>query len=307
MTTHSKTNYDSENWLLQFSKEDIDRHLSSGNSDTVKVDSKNCENGFPCMTWPAGDVSKQKLNNIGRRNSSEIASGEIIPDSKDGDDKMDEALDVEEQKRFRGDFYSLCRVESNKSLFSNCSLESIPKIPMCATEHVCKSGDSKQVENDEFHRISRKISDLSETARELHQSLVSLGSSVDGDLDQICPFNDSSETGKSESADGYHWEEDELYLTPGSEEAILGCNPMSNMETTRYWMMNEYLQDQAMEARIVNSGSAANFESNNETADVEKCKEATSRHATSEADFNDVMYQDKEVGLLIYIDVLLVA
>ncbi|XP_069108429.1 serine-rich adhesin for platelets-like isoform X3 [Argopecten irradians] len=183
-----------------------------------------------------------------------LPSGEEIIDDQGtqfGSKETSPAPDIEQQGKFRSDYYSLCNVGSNRSLLSSGN-EGDLDIPTISEPipHTCQNGDTKNCEqccihgnNQEFDEISRQLESLSKTVNALHQSLTSLNS-CDTDKDSN---EDHSELFTSQAEDykdteGYQWVEDEFYLTPCGGELIMGNSPFSETGACCDWV-NEYADD----------------------------------------------------------------
>lgn len=94
---------------------------------------------------------------------------------------------MEEQKMFHSEFYSLCRIGSNRSLSS--SLCSVERDRDCDQDNSTNSFQSRvlhpafitnRIKSKEFDDISRQIAKLSRTVDELNQSFNSLNSGGSG-------------------------------------------------------------------------------------------------------------------------------
>ncbi|KAL5005740.1 hypothetical protein ScPMuIL_016898 [Solemya velum] len=159
----------------------------------------------------------------------------------------------DDQKKFRSEFYSLCQVGSNRSLcsggidseFENMASENftVPPSRKSETEHSSKLDKSRE----EFDEISKQIETLSKTVNELHQSLSSLNS---GESETESNEGDHAHTngnsnGQYKDTDGYHWVDDEFFLTPCGGEIILGSSPFSETGAACEWM-NEYMDNNAV-------------------------------------------------------------
>ena len=156
-------------------------------------------------------------------------------------------IEVEEQKKFRQEFYSLCCVESNRSIFSGCSHEEnrvqkllpLPNMKSDEACHDCTEADIQEIEN-----VSQQLDDLSKTVQDLHLSFSSLNSiecNSDVGSDLLTP-----PSGHNSSLEGYHWVEDEFYLTPSSGDIIFSNNNSNESSASCEWM-NEYV-DESVEA-----------------------------------------------------------
>ncbi|OWF35483.1 uncharacterized protein LOC110442883 isoform X2 [Mizuhopecten yessoensis] len=161
------------------------------------------------------------------------------------------APDIEQQGKFRSDYYSLCNVGSNRSLLSSGNEGDTDIQPSCdPLPHTCQNGDSANCEqccihgnNQEFDEISRQLKSLSKTVNALHQSLTSLNScdtDNDSNEDHSELFTTPAENYKD--TEGYQWVEDEFYLTPCGGELIMGNSPFSETGACCDWV-NEYADD----------------------------------------------------------------
>ncbi|XP_041373996.1 serine-rich adhesin for platelets-like [Gigantopelta aegis] len=273
-----------EDWLLQFSKEDIDRHLSNtratdptlphdGNAENIP---KSLANKFnECEMARQGNCYESVSSNRATGDSDTSGFGSQLNDgcSDQGMNVQGEAGDElaadkccqspsEQQTRFNSRFYSLCPVgpDSKSSLFSNgsrdCDMNKLFPVDTAAVGNVkclhtpstdslemneCgaipsrNSFESKECgtvpstdsfESKEFETISRQIADLSKTVTDLHHSLSSLNSDV-GSTDDLHNYLPCSLATHSNSVlDGYHWEEDEIFMTSCGGEVIIGNSEM---------------------------------------------------------------------------------
>ncbi|XP_055869443.1 uncharacterized protein LOC106072418 isoform X2 [Biomphalaria glabrata] len=169
-------------------------------------------------------------------------------DSLDSNLALNESpgLGVEEQKRFNSQFYSLCKVDSNRSLLSSgnesrdkSSLTSLNEILSCKSidggGDVCHSDVDDEIALREFDEISRQIAGLSKTVDELNQSLSSLNS---GEFEPTShhslmssPRPTSSGASRVDVIDGYHWVEDEFFLTSSNGEIIIGGSNLAKEDS----------------------------------------------------------------------------
>ncbi|XP_005109438.2 uncharacterized protein LOC101859276 [Aplysia californica] len=165
-------------------------------------------------------------------------------------------LSVEEQKQFKSQFYSLCKVDSHRSLLSagsrdRQSFTSLTELLSNKSFDTLGSGaeneaevgeqrkqSSGEDEKDEaalreFDEISKQIASLSQTVDALNLSLCSLNSgehesSAVGGTDPV-PYLVVQNATKSGSTDEYHWLDDEFFVAsfngktsvlPGNENFV---------------------------------------------------------------------------------------
>ncbi|XP_033727874.1 LOW QUALITY PROTEIN: uncharacterized protein LOC117317251 [Pecten maximus] len=199
----------------------------------------------PEVRAPSGELSMEHIvlpsgedmiGEQGRQSSSKEASP---------------APDIEQQGKFRSDYYSLCNVGSNRSLLSSGNEADLDVQPVSEPlPHTCQNGDRENCKqccihgnNQEFDEISRQLESLSKTVNALHQSLTSLNScdtDNDSNEDHSELFNTPAEDYKD--TEGYQWVEDEFYLTPCGGELIMGNSPFSETGACCDWV-NEYADD----------------------------------------------------------------
>ncbi|KAH9523976.1 hypothetical protein Btru_047720 [Bulinus truncatus] len=154
----------------------------------------------------------------------------------------------DEQKLFNSQFYSLCKVDSSRSLLSSGN-ESRDKSSLTSLNELVsgKSIDGSgadthltDVEDEiairEFDEISRQIAGLSKTVDELNQSLSSLNS---GEFEPTShhvlvssPRPPSGGTApRVDVIDGYHWVDDEFFLTSCNGEIIVGSGGLAKEDS----------------------------------------------------------------------------
>lgn len=161
------------------------------------------------------------------------------------------APDIEQQGKFRSDYYSLCNVGSNRSLLSSGNDGELDNLPINSSiPHTCQTNSEQKCEqcsirgnNQEFDEISRQLESLSKTVNALHRSLTSLNScdtDKESNEDHSDVFNTPSENFKD--TEGYQWVEDDFYLTPCGGELIMGNSPFSDTGACCDWV-NEYADD----------------------------------------------------------------
>ncbi|GAB1598934.1 uncharacterized protein LOC115232532 [Argonauta hians] len=244
-----------EEWLLQFTKEDIEKNLSY-----FKNRQKASHSPHPSMTplWEQNAdhnnmicwqtlQHRQTPHGLQASRYMTLPVTNISQESFETDDidvnNLMSPKEIEEQKKFRQEFYSLCSVDSNRSLFSGsnneCEAESqsLKNIPSNSDTTTCH--DICQSNHVEFDTVSLRIDNLSKTVKELQSSFSSLNSvECNSDIDSDI-FNPS---GHSSSVEGYHWVEDEFYLTPSSGDVIFTSCPSNESSASCDWM-NEYADD----------------------------------------------------------------
>ncbi|CAI9718219.1 Hypothetical predicted protein [Octopus vulgaris] len=240
-----------EEWLLQFSKEDIEKNLSyyknrqkaSRHHSTPWQQNTNSPNMLCWQTLqhrqPTHGVQAGRYMTLPVTN---ICQEQFETEDIDVNNLMS-PKEIEEQKKFRQEFYSLCCVDSNRSLFSGSNNE-------CDGENQTQTLKNLHSNNEtchehcqsnlaEFDNVSLKIDNLSKTVKELQSSFSSLNSvECNSDIDSDI-FNPS---GHSSSVEGYHWVEDEFYLTPSSGDIIFTSCPSNESSASCDWM-NEYADD----------------------------------------------------------------
>lgn len=156
---------------------------------------------------------------------------------------------MEEPSKFRSDYYSLCLVGSNRSLFSGSNegeseqvhVEEI-KCTGCNDPSNCPNC-TKAKNSEEFEQISKQLQSLSKTVTALQQTFNGVDS---------CESDEESNEDNSHMfvspnsdfhGDGYQWiEDDEFYLTPCGGELIMGASPFSDTGACAEWI-NEYADD----------------------------------------------------------------
>ena len=183
---------------------------------------------------------------------SELSSKEMSP-FPDGE---------QNHGKFNSDYYSLCKVGSNRSLFSGSNdgdnecddtKEDNSKTP----PHTChkeSKGDDPTCQGCvrtrntlEFDQISAQLACLSKTVNALHQSLDSLNDSDNessAHVEEPCELNaEGGQRSTFKDTDGYQWvEDDEFYITPSGGELIMGNSPFSDTGACCDWL-NEYADD----------------------------------------------------------------
>jgi hypothetical protein len=158
---------------------------------------------------------------------------------------------IEKPSKFRNDYYSLCMMGSNRSLFSGSNEGESEQISIDESHCVnCKEDPLKcrqciKAKNtEEFDVISRQLQSLSKTVTALQQSLTGVDDSCDSDLESNEDHSHMFVSSNSDfQADGYQWvEDDEFYLTPCGGELIMGASPFSDTGACAEWI-NEYADD----------------------------------------------------------------
>lgn len=165
------------------------------------------------------------------------------------------AAEILEQKRFNSQFYSLCQVDSRRSLLSSGN-NSREKLPLTNLSEIISRNNGhmfvedtdcspdkgihsfladKQEDKDnaakEFDKISRQIAGLSKTVNDLGLSLSSLNSD---DLEATYLPNVSllihnqEHTCRRYITDGYHWVDDDVMPTCCGGACIKGGHPASH-------------------------------------------------------------------------------
>ncbi|KAL4217378.1 NCK-associated protein 5 [Mactra antiquata] len=163
----------------------------------------------------------------------------------------------EDQKRFNSQFYSLCNTGSSRSISEKSeSTNNTDNLSANGKSggkvkniHTCTNADRncKKCEEErnlrEFDDISKQIESLSKTVNQLHRSLTSINSenSDSGSESNEGDVGSPSAIGNKE-IDGYHWEEDEFFLSPYGGEIILGDSPFSKTGASCDWI-NEYAEN----------------------------------------------------------------
>ncbi|XP_052813736.1 mucin-4-like isoform X2 [Mya arenaria] len=201
----------------------------------------------------------QELNNMSVSNFSSKGQNSVH-NSFGSEERSETELPPlgDDQKRFNSNFYSLCNTGSNRSISekadSVCADTNSQNQDNKQTDsplvHTCRKGDKsvcKKCENlrnvNEFDNISKQIECLSRTVNELHKSLSSLNSENDsGSESNEGDVNLANAIGNKD-IDGYHWVEDELFLSPYEGEIILGTSPFSKTGASCDWI-NDYADDE---------------------------------------------------------------
>lgn len=183
-------------------------------------------------------------------NDSSFSSNEEKGDDKGRQSSKESSPMVEKPSKFRSDYYSLCMVGSNRSLFSGSNEGESEQVSMeeshCLT---CKEDPTKcrqciKAKNSkEFDEISRQLQSLSKTVNALQESFTGV-ESCDSDLESNEDHSHMFVSSNSDfHADGYQWiEDDEFYLTPCGGELIMGASPFSDTGACAEWI-NEYADD----------------------------------------------------------------
>ncbi|ESP01774.1 hypothetical protein LOTGIDRAFT_172421 [Lottia gigantea] len=261
-----------EDWLLKFSKEEIESHLTT-TSATFNSSSLNNsqENQNPYMAYSdlshfasssdtstvidthsspekETNVSGVKVLNLSPSSGSERNSL-VSEEGNSEDGSQSPSLD---QKKFHSEFYSLCLVESNRSLVSSSSQGS--DIHKLVAKDSFKDSVAPSVKDREFDEITRQIQSLSKTVNDLHQSLTSLNSADSESRDSLmdCHLAKSIDDSKRNSMDGYHWEEDDYYLTSCGGEVIIGSDSLLDQNNCAEWIKGLEVERDANESAEIN-------------------------------------------------------
>ncbi|CAG5133722.1 unnamed protein product, partial [Candidula unifasciata] len=161
------------------------------------------------------------------------------------------AADILEQKRFNSHFYSLCQVDSHRSLLSsgNDSREGLcvtdlTEITSRNKNHLFVDGsgcsqdrlvqnvtvdkhDDTDIAIREFEKISRQIAHLSQTVNDLGLSLSSLNSddleAATGVYDTVLSAHQPDHMCRKYITDGYHWAHDEFAPAVCHGECLQGA------------------------------------------------------------------------------------
>ncbi|XP_071101119.1 serine-rich adhesin for platelets-like isoform X3 [Haliotis cracherodii] len=232
-----------EDWLLKFSKDEIEKHIKGSN---LQASSQNGCAEDDCLNNISGNHPSAEAN---ISNSSTVAQDGSFtaPETSNGTHEGASSEDSprsppsEEQTKFNSNFYSLCNMGSNRSLFSNGSHDrGINKLgpPELERPKVRKHAGEENIESREFEEISRQIANLSKTVNDLHKSLSSLNSADSGSTNELpgCPPPANQTTAQPSAAlDGYHWVDDEFYMASCGGEVIIGSTELLAEESTN-WM-----------------------------------------------------------------------
>ncbi|XP_025082021.1 uncharacterized protein LOC112556836 isoform X3 [Pomacea canaliculata] len=229
-----------EDWLLKFTKEEIEKHTSG----SLRLDVNMVGEGLGKYFGNRGENERSQTSGesdfcYNSQDSEPIVEGQGPVSAEDADSSECSARSpVEEQKQFNSQFYSLCLVESSRSLSSSVASFDHDH----DREH---EGDDQfqppishpsflinEIKSKEFDDIARQIASLSRTVDELSRSLNSLNSAGSGGSNQDLRASSLNHNGseavsdagatKQECIDGYHWVDDEFYLTSCGGEVIIG-------------------------------------------------------------------------------------
>ncbi|XP_052079340.1 uncharacterized protein LOC127717649 isoform X2 [Mytilus californianus] len=195
------------------------------------------------------DFPEEPFSSNYHEKESTFSSNEERGEDKGRQSSKESSPMVEKPSKFRSDYYSLCMVGSNRSLFSGSNegesdqiLIDEPQCVNCKDPSNCRQC-TKAKNTEEFDEISRQLQSLSKTVNALQQSLTGVDS-CDSDAESnedhshmfISPNSDFH-------GDGYQWvEDDEFYLTPCGGELIMGASPFSDTGACAEWI-NEYADD----------------------------------------------------------------
>ncbi|KAL8593244.1 hypothetical protein ACOMHN_009898 [Nucella lapillus] len=170
---------------------------------------------------------------------SGLEGGQALYHTKPVEDKGEDSSDDDSrqspsvtQKLFHSEFYSLCPVVSNRSLAS--SMGSMYQHSREQLDEDPPSFIAEGIHASEFEEISHQIASLSRTVDELNRSLNSLNSggskhdlqdsddTEDGQGKEASGGGGAWSSSRQECIEGYHWVEDEFYLTSCGGEVIIG-------------------------------------------------------------------------------------
>ncbi|XP_076450617.1 uncharacterized protein LOC143286749 isoform X2 [Babylonia areolata] len=224
-----------QNGTPSTSTEEHTNSKSSAKPSTTPVTSNE-----PC---PQNKDKTRTDQSISGSKGGEEAKAKVDEDSSDDGPRSPSVA----QKLFHSEFYSLCPVDSNRSLAS-----SMGSVYQRSREHLNEDGTADSLQSHpphpsftnaihvrEFDKISHQIASLSRTVDELNRSLNSLtsgGASLGGSKQDL-QDSDNAEEGQGKEAgegggawsssrqeciEGYHWVEDEFYLTSCGGEVIIG-------------------------------------------------------------------------------------
>nr|KAG5714787.1 hypothetical protein BaRGS_000275 [Batillaria attramentaria] len=244
-----------EDWLLRFTKEEIEKHTAPKSA---------ARKGISPLTRNSQDEGwdSKRVHGLDLSQIVQPGADNVLEVQCDTSQSMDEGESSEcsprspsaEQKLFHSEFYSLCLVESNRSLVTS-SMEGMHE------RGRGDDGDSHQPHDSsdpnsfqsrlphpsyiregihvrEFDEISHQIASLTRTVDELNRSLNSLNSGESGDSNQdlrscgatggLHEEGASGDAGaaKHDYVDGYHWVDDEFYLTSCGGEVIIGSSAL---------------------------------------------------------------------------------
>lgn len=264
-----------EDWLLSFTKEEINKHTapkSAASAARLSARSRPSHGegwnskrvyGLDLSHFvQAGTDEDPSLENEceGTKRDSTHASVEGLNIDCDSSQVAEDGESSEcsprspsaEQKLFHSEFYSLCLVESNRSLVTS-SMEGMheyghgedgdshdPNSFQARLTH--PSYIREGIHAREFDEISSQIASLTRTVNELSRSLNSLNSGGSGDSTHDLrnsgvtdDYHREGASGDAASAkrdyvDGYHWVEDEFYLTSCGGEVIIGSSALLDEE-----------------------------------------------------------------------------
>ncbi|XP_050418591.2 uncharacterized protein LOC126831974 isoform X2 [Patella vulgata] len=253
-----------EDWLLKFSKEEIESHLATANLNSSSLNTDEKQNPYTAYSDLSHFASSSDTSTIicdssspeknadisGVKNLDSSPASSSFSNSGEGNSFVSEEGYTEDglqspsadQKKFHSEFYSLCLVESNRSLVSSSSHETDIHKLVAKDSVIVKDISVSSVKDREFDEITRQIQSLSKTVNDLHHSLSSLNSADSGSRDDLMDNHFTSKIGQSasrHSMDGYHWEEDDYYLTSCGGEVIIGSNSMLDHEDGSDWINEE--------------------------------------------------------------------
>ncbi|XP_046542919.1 uncharacterized protein LOC124253232 isoform X5 [Haliotis rubra] len=228
-----------EDWILKFSKDEIEKHINGASSQNGSAEDVCLDNiGSNLSSADANVSNSSTVAQDGSFSAPEPANGTHEGASIEDSPRSPPS---EEQTKFNSNFYSLCNMGSNRSLFSNGSHDQgINKLcpPELERPRLRKTVGEENIESREFEEISKQIANLSKTVNDLHKSLSSLNSADSGSTNELpgCPPPANQTTAQPAAAlDGYHWVDDEFYMASCGGEVIIGSTELLAEESTN-WM-----------------------------------------------------------------------
>ncbi|XP_067685563.1 serine-rich adhesin for platelets-like isoform X2 [Haliotis asinina] len=228
-----------EDWILKFSKDEIEKHINGASSQNGSAEDVSLDN--ICSNLSSADANVSNSSTVAQDGS--FIAAESANGTHEGApiDDSPRSPPSEEQTKFNSNFYSLCNMGSNRSLFSNGSHDQgINKLcpPELERPRVRKTAGEENIESKEFEEISKQIANLSKTVNDLHKSLSSLNSADSGSTNELpgCPPPANQTIAQPTTAlDGYHWVDDEFYMASCGGEVIIGSTELLTEESTN-WM-----------------------------------------------------------------------
>ena len=205
-----------EDWILGFTKEEIEKHTAAkptARGSTPRTNSHPVPQGK--------NVTGLDLSHLGLEGESKVLETECGRSREEEDANSSECSPrspSEEQKLFHSEFYSLCPMESNRSLASsNCSMyersteqlnegggsASSSSNPISFQSRLPHPSDIMEgIHSREFDEISHQIASLSRTVDELNRSLNSLTSGGSGGSTQDLQHSGLTEESQGDEASG---------------------------------------------------------------------------------------------------------